>query len=43
MELVDDWPREADDSKGKETLYFNCVCTAYGKEFYKKVTESQVS
>jgi DNA-directed RNA polymerase subunit RPC12/RpoP len=43
MELVDDWSREADDSMGKETLYFIYLCSACGKEFYEEVTKNLVS
>jgi hypothetical protein len=43
MELVDDWSREADDSMGKETLYFIYLCSACGKEFYEEVRENLVS
>jgi hypothetical protein len=43
MELVDDWSREADDSMGKETLYFIYFCSACGKEFYEQVTGKLVS
>ena len=43
LELVDDWSNEADDTMGKETLFYIYRCSACGKECYEEVREDLVS
>ena len=43
LEIADDWSVEANDSMGKETLFFIYRCSACGKEFYEEVNENLVS
>jgi DNA-directed RNA polymerase subunit RPC12/RpoP len=42
-EIVGDWSVEADDSMGKETLYYIYFCLDCGEEFYEEAGKNSVS